>query len=144
MPSLFKRMTSFEKKNSWSCVSLNASTCADTTELSEYEHLCKAQYEECTSFTNYLKKITVWPKQMLVIPSDIQVYACTTFSAFLEYMLMMSTLNYHTVRYETSSNMVAVIKIVMVVWKLMVWNGSEHNTSVLAWRNWWTWWDILK
>jgi hypothetical protein len=52
---------------------------------------------------------------MLIIPPDIQVYACTTFSAFLGYMVMIPTLNYHTVRYKTSSNMVAVIKIVMVV-----------------------------
>ena len=52
---------------------------------------------------------------MLIIPSDIKVYACTTFIAFLGYMLMISTLNYHTVQYETSSNKAAVIKIVVVL-----------------------------
>lgn len=96
-------MTSFENKLMIPCISKCFHLCR-YIRIVRVQHLCRAQYEEFTSFTNYLKKITVWPKQMLIIPSDIQVYACTTFIAFLGCMLMMSTLNYHTVRHESSSN----------------------------------------
>jgi hypothetical protein len=104
-------MTSFEN----SLTILRFSKCFN---LCRYiKIVSRAKYEEFTSITNYLKEMTLWPKLMLILPSDTQVYACTTFIAFVgySYMLMISTLSFHMVRQETSSNMVAILKIVMVL-----------------------------
>jgi hypothetical protein len=135
MPSLFKRMTRLENKLMILCFSKCFHLCR-YNRIVKVQALMQSSVWRIHFIHKLFKKDKVWPKQMLIIPSDIQVYACTT---FLGYMLKMSTLNYHNVWYETRRNMVALIKIVMVVWKLIVWNGSEHNTSAFAWRNWWTW-----